>query len=167
MLTESVGDSCDVAGIEDSRLQVCWRRSIFNSNYTGWGHASEDGTETNSHASSQQQYQLHNNSEHYNLQVPHEEWHDNALHDARDDWSNGPFAEEIDTVYTSHFSDDYNGQSLELRQLLSRRVSKLLRSDFRASLDLLIQSYVERRDQAPVDWDVEGVSSSSATVLAS
>ncbi|WOH02070.1 hypothetical protein DCAR_0521458 [Daucus carota subsp. sativus] len=149
--------------IEDG--DVNWVQ-LRNGNYTGWEQTSEDGTETYSHASSQRQYQLHNDREHYNLQVPHEEWHDNALHESRNDWSNEHFSEEVAIVHTSHFSDDDNGQDLELRQLLSRRrVSNLLRSDFRACLDQVIQSYVERRDHAPVDWEVEGVSSSSAAVV--
>ncbi|KAL8092472.1 hypothetical protein AgCh_034669 [Apium graveolens] len=135
-------------------------------NFTEWREASEDGIDTNSHVSSHQEYELGNNSEHFRLQVPQDEWHENTLNDVGDDWSDGPSVEEVADVDVSHFSDDDNGQSLELRQLLSRRrVSNLLRSDFRASLDQLIQSYVERRDHAPIGWEEEGASSSPLAVI--
>lgn len=135
-------------------------------NYTEWREASEDVIDTNSHASSHQEYELSNDSEHFHLQVPQDEWHENASNDVRDDWSDGPSVEEVAGVDVSHFSDDDNGQSLELRQLLSRRrVSNLLRSDFRASLDQLIQSYVERRDHAPIGWEADGASSPPSAVI--
>lgn len=117
--------SCELEDWKDSDIEdgnIDWGQ-LSNGNYTGWRQTSEDGTETSSHASSQRQYQLHNDNKHYNLEVPHEERHDNALLDTRNDWANEPFVEEVPTVYTSHFSDDDNGQSLELRQLLSRYIT--------------------------------------------
>ncbi|KAK1373546.1 hypothetical protein POM88_029739 [Heracleum sosnowskyi] len=135
-------------------------------NFTEWREASEDGFDTNAHASSHQEYELGNDSEHFGLQVPQDDWHEDASNDVRDDWSDGPSVEEVAGVDVSHFSDDDNGQSLEIRPLVSRRrVSNLLRSDFGASLDQLIQSYVERRDHAPIGWEAEGGSSSPPAVI--
>lgn len=123
MIWETI--SCELEDWQDSVIEdgdIDWGH-LSNGSYTGWRQTSEDGTETSSHASSQLQYQLQNDNKHYNLEVPHEERHDNALPDNRNDWPNEPFVEEVTTVYTSHYSDDDNGQSLELRQLLSRYIT--------------------------------------------
>lgn len=92
-------------------------------------------------------------------QEPHDEWHEEAI----DDWFDTPSGQDdgsIGRVDAFYIPDDDNVYSIELRELLSRRrVSNLLRSSFRESLNQLIQSYVERQGHASFDWDMDGASS--------
>nr|XP_043610802.1 uncharacterized protein LOC122582472 [Erigeron canadensis] len=83
-----------------------------------------------------------------------QEWYenDNALEDSTEIWFGGAsyleaaLADRSNAYYTS---DDDNGRRVELTELSSRRrVSNLLESDFGARLDQLMQSYIERQDQA-------------------
>lgn len=98
------------------------------------------------------------------LQDLHEEWHENDLEETTENWLDGLSHHEVAPVgMTDAFysSDNDNGHNLELRELLSRRrVSNLLQSGFRESLDQLIQSYVERQGHASDNWELDRMSSS-------
>lgn len=119
------------------------------------GRDSQEGTPNQSYPGS-----LDGGIEDQNLaQEPHDEWHEEAI----DDWFDTPSGRDegsIGRVDTFYIPDDDNVYSIELRELLSRRrVSNLLRSSFRESLNQLIQSYVERQGHASFDWDMDGTSS--------
>ncbi|KAK8969548.1 hypothetical protein KSP40_PGU007886 [Platanthera guangdongensis] len=90
------------------------------------------------------------------------DWHEDDSHGTIGNWEDEPSDPPRDqrsiSARVNRFipPDDDNLYSLELRELLSRRsVSTLLRSEFRESLDQLIQSYVQRQDRSPLDWDIQ------------
>ncbi|KEH29944.1 putative transcription factor C2H2 family [Medicago truncatula] len=94
------------------------------------------------------------------LQEASEVWQeDSGFQEAVENWLGGPSDQETapsSRVHSYYFPDDDNVHNVELRELHSRRrVSNLLGSSFRASLDQLIQSYVERQGHANMEWDPE------------
>ncbi|XVE59453.1 hypothetical protein DITRI_Ditri05aG0047900 [Diplodiscus trichospermus] len=87
---------------------------------------------------------------------------DGGMRESTRNWLEGSYNQEPFTIGRTdsfYFPDDDNVHSVELRELLSRRsVSSLLHSDFRESLDQLVQSYVERQNHASIDWELNETS---------
>ncbi|KAL3828518.1 hypothetical protein ACJIZ3_017320 [Penstemon smallii] len=94
------------------------------------------------------------------IQESHEEWRAHDLQEAIDSWLDMP-SEEVGSPVGSMDMfdfpyDDDNVQSIEIRELFSRRrVSSLLRSSFRDSLDQVLQSHMERLGNASEDSELE------------
>ncbi|GER40072.1 ring/U-Box superfamily protein [Striga asiatica] len=86
---------------------------------------------------------------------------DDVLQEAIDSWLDMPSGDvgAFGRIHTFYFSDDDNAQSMEIRELFSRRhVSSLLRSGFRESLNQVLQSHVERQANASGDWESDNSS---------
>ncbi|GMY15921.1 protein neuralized [Fagus crenata] len=136
-----------------------------NMEYSEWRDGIREDTVENQLGSTSTHQELGNEDmEQAHLQEAPEVWHDdNGFQEAVQHWLEGPTDQgsgPVGGVDTYYFPDDDNVYSVEIRELLNRRrVSNLLRSGFRESLDHLIQSYLERRENnAPVDWELPGTS---------
>ncbi|XP_073142405.1 uncharacterized protein [Henckelia pumila] len=129
--------------------------------FTQWTDASRDDTTAN------QWFQEISDYEQDQIQGSHEVWPNHNFQEAVDSWLDTPTGEvsgSVGRMGTLYFPDNDNVQSMELRELFSRRrVSSLLRSSFRESLDQVLQSYVERQGHASGDWEL-GTTSSPALI---
>ncbi|KAL3618464.1 hypothetical protein CASFOL_033240 [Castilleja foliolosa] len=107
-----------------------------------------------------------------NLQDQMQESREDDLQEAIDSWRDVPAGEVGVSNGTSrafNFPDDDNAQNMEIREIFSRmtrrRVSSLLQSVFRESLDQVLQSHVERLgNHASVDRESDDVSLSPGLV---
>ncbi|XP_078155672.1 uncharacterized protein LOC144551545 [Carex rostrata] len=138
----------------------------------------QDESQVEEHTNSQQRveeetdisWELVENGE-TNLAENIEEWSQNAFEDTAESWHNlvshhipGPHLVSGRRINNFSQTDDDSTYGVEIRELLSRRsVSTLLSSNFRESLDQLIQSYVQRQENTPFDWDLEEAVSPAAT----
>lgn len=83
----------------------------------------------------------------------------NWVQESNENWPRSEVVGTVGRIDSFYFSDDDNAYDMELRELVSRgRVSSLLHSGFRESLDRVLQSHAERLAHASDDWELENTS---------
>ncbi|KAL7127188.1 hypothetical protein ABFS83_14G238500 [Erythranthe nasuta] len=101
--------------------------------------------------------------EQYNTEEElNEDWPSNVLQEAIDSWLDMPSADVGRFEDTLYFPDDDNIRTMELREIFSRRrVSSLLQSGFRESLNQVLESHAERLGHVNGDnWEITDNASS-------
>ncbi|KAF3455150.1 hypothetical protein FNV43_RR05598 [Rhamnella rubrinervis] len=148
-----------------------WEQEVAEYDASGWIGSIEENTDRNQPETTHFEWSMENEDrENSHLQEAPEEWHEEsgfqeAVHNWLEEEPSEPESVPTRQADTFYFPDDDNVYNVELRELLSRRrVSNLLHSGFRESLDQLIQSYVERQGHVAEDWELHGTSSSPAYV---
>ncbi|KAL9143453.1 hypothetical protein ABFS82_14G237800 [Erythranthe guttata] len=106
--------------------------------------------------------------EQYNTEEElNEDWPSNVLQEAIDSWLDMPSADVGRFDNTLYFPDDDNIRTIELREIFSRRrVSSLLQSGFRESLNQVLQSHAERLGHVNGDnWEITDNASSFPNLI--
>ncbi|XP_073270185.1 uncharacterized protein [Primulina huaijiensis] len=144
---------------QDSEIRIdnnSWHQ-LTGVAFTEWTDAIREDTTGN------QWFRETSDDEQDQIQGSREFWPNHNFQEAVDSWLDVPTGEvsgSVGRMDTFYFPDDDNVQSMELRELFSwRRVSSLLRSGFRESLDQVLQSHVERQGHASGDWEPDTTSS--------
>ncbi|XP_011088805.1 uncharacterized protein LOC105169955 isoform X1 [Sesamum indicum] len=152
-------------------FEVSTWQQVTNVAFTEWVDDSREETARSWQESSANQWlqgTSDNAVEQDQMQESHEDWPSHDLQEAIDSWLDMPSGEvgtSVRRMPTFYFPDDDNDHSMELRELFSRRrVSSLLRSGFRESLDQVLQSHVERQGHASGGWELDDASSSPSLV---